>query len=137
MAGFDDILNSLHSNAILSDDEMKDVANLRPIIITSRRAFEVPNDYNLVLGCAGDVNSQIVTFRLPKYHEGHNLSQCDKRKIKWKNLTSGAEGDSDLVPKTTTAAETWDVTWEVPPALMTAAGSIEVAITIYDIVEED
>lgn len=137
MAGFDDILNTLHTNATLRDDEMKDTTNLRPIVVTSRRAFEIPNDYNLVLGCAGDVNSQIVTFRLPKFHEGHDLSQCDKRKIKWKNLTSGAEGDSDLIPKTTTATETWDVTWEVPPALMTVAGNIEIAITIYDIVEAD
>jgi hypothetical protein len=137
MANFDDILNTLHTNATLSDDEMKNTTNLHPIVVTSRRAFEIPNDYNLVLGCAGDVNSQIVTFRLPKYHEGHDLSQCDKRKIKWKNLASGAEGDSDLTKKTTTAAETWDVTWEVPPALMTVAGNIEIAITIYDIVEAD
>jgi hypothetical protein len=81
-----------------------------------------------LLGYAGDVNSQLVTFTLPKKHENHDLSTCVNRKLSWKNLSSGAEGSSSLEKTTTTSETTWNVTWEVPPEAMTHAGTIEIAI---------
>lgn len=129
MTNFDEILANLHNSSILSDDETN-----KPIVINSRRQFEVPSDYNLILAYAGDVNSQIVTFQLPKFHEGHDLSLCANKKLKWKNMASTAEGISDLVVKST--AENWTAEWEVPPAAMTQAGNLEIAIQLYDILNE-
>jgi hypothetical protein len=51
---------------------------------------------------------------------------CANKKLKWKNVASAAEGMSDLVVKTT--AENWTAEWEVPPAAMTQAGKLEIAI---------
>lgn len=127
MASFDEILASLHNDAILADDAVD-----TPITVTNQRQFEVPSDYDLVLGYAGDVNSQVVTFKLPRKHESHDLYACAYKKLKWKNLASGVEGTSTL-----TAADPSEtamiVTWEVPSQAMTQAGNIEVAISYYDI----
>jgi hypothetical protein len=116
MANFDAILKNLHTSATLSDAE-KDA----PIKVSARRIFEVSEDYNTVLGYAGDVNSQIVTFELPKFHEGHDLSLCQNKKLKWKNLRSGTEGVSDL-EDIVVGENTWTAAWCVPPEIMTTSG---------------
>lgn len=126
MANFDDILNDLHQASGLSDAEFE-----QPITITSRRTFEVPQGYDLTLGYAGDVNSQIVTFQFPRTHEGHDLHSCNFKTVKWKNLKSGTEGVS-LLNINTTELESWTAQWEVPPESMTTAGQLEIAISIYD-----
>ena len=128
MANFDDILKNLHDSATLEDTEI-----LTPIVVTSNRTFEVPNGYNLILAYAGDVNSQIVTFQFPKFHEKHDLSKCQKKKIKWKNLTSGTEGRSNLKVIDDSSEDKWTASWEVPPEIMTAASVIEIGISLYDI----
>lgn len=122
---FDEILNSLHTLAALTDED-------EIIEITSRRAFKVPSEYNLVLGYAGDVNSQIVTFGLPYKHEGHSLINCATKKLRWKNLTSGAEGVSDLNVAKEDSPLYWLATWEVPAEAMTMAGSVEIGVSISD-----
>lgn len=129
MASFDELLQNLHGDgkAISTIDDAGQV-----ITITSKRAFEVPKDYNLVLAYAGDVNSQIVTFSLPLTHEGHELSACINKKVKWKNLASGSEGVSTLTKKQE-LENNWTAEWEVPPQAMTKAGKIEMAISLYDI----
>lgn len=128
MAGFDELLQNLHTNATLQDIDGIDI----PIIITSKRTFEVPKEYNTVLGYAGDVNSQIVTFTLPRFHEGHDLSLCSNQKIKWKNLTSGIEGTTTL-SQPNVEEKFWTAAWEVPAEAMTHAGKLEVAISLYDV----
>lgn len=130
MTNFDDILASLHDTEFLADEQLSS-----PIVITSRRAYEVPQNYDLVLGYAGDVNSQIVTFQLPKKHEEHELSGCSNQKLKWKNLTSGAEGISNLIIDKIENI-TWTAMWLVPPEAMTVAGKLEIAISIYDVDKE-
>ena len=129
MTNFDNILSSLHDSAALADEQSSS-----PIVITSRRAYEVPQDYDLVLGYAGDVNSQIVTFQLPSAHEGHNLFRCSNKKLKWKNLSSGAEGVSNLIVED--GENSWKAAWEVPAEIMTMAGKVEIAISLYDFDDE-
>ena len=127
MASFDEILTKLHDNATLSDSD-------GIITITPTRQFQVPADYNLIIAYAGDVNSQIITFKLPLTHEAHNLFNCEHKRIKWKNMTSGTEGFSTLE---NAAVETdgWICQWEVPPEAMTQSGNLEVAIVLYNLAE--
>lgn len=130
MASFDEILKDLHGEGI--EVTTKDADG--KITITPQRTFSIPGGYNTVLGYVGDVNSQIVTFEIPRYHEGHDLSLCSKRKLKWKNLTSGVEGNNDLTPVEGGETESsWSATWEIPPEAMTQAGTLEIAISLYDI----
>ena len=128
MANFNEILNNLHSQSTITDDAAE-----TPIEITTKREFIVPEDYNLILAYAGDVNSQIVTFKLPKNHDEHDLSECSNRELRWKNANNGTEGISDLIKKSSDTS-TWTAEWEVPPEIMTASGQIDIAISIYDII---
>ena len=129
MASFDTILTELHGIRVSTVDEEAS----KIITITPQRTFNVPQDYNTILGYAGDVNSQIITFTLPEKHEGHTLYKCKHRKIKWKNTSSGAEGISNLIEGVINSPEAnWTALWEVPPAAMTHAGTLEIAISIYD-----
>lgn len=130
MSTFDELLNSLHGNVGV---KMNDADNL--IEINSKRQFVVPSDYNLVIAYAGDVNSQIVTFKLPRFHEGHDLSKCSVKGIKWKNLSSNNEDWSILSDTTVADGDTNNyqyLQWIVPPAAFTQAGNLEVSISLYD-----
>ena len=129
MKSFDEILGNLQNHAS-GYTQMID-SEPQAITVTAQRKFQVPEGYDLVLAYAGDVNSQIVTFALPKTHEGHDLTKCSYKRIKWKNLASGAEGTSK--PEDDSTGATMKLKWEVPPELMTQAGVIEIAISIYDI----
>lgn len=130
MANFDELLEGLHSNSKLSDE----LDAKYPIIITQQRNFDVPVQINPVLGFAGDVNSQILTFQCPLYQDAHDLSGCHNKKIKWKNLQSLTEGISDLIVKEINVEQGfWIAEWEVPPELMAIAGTLEIGISLYDI----
>jgi hypothetical protein len=127
MASFDAILNNLHDNSQVRDDAGQEIE------ITKKRTFVVPADYDLVLGYVGDVNSQAVTFRFPYTHETHCLYNCTYKVVKWKNLKSGAEGESKLIPSESAAEPSWTGVWEVPPEVMTGAGNVEVSFSLYDV----
>ena len=132
MASFDEMLKQLHSNkgTILTDAEANE-----PIVINSLRQFEVPKEYNLTIAYEGDVNSQIITFKIPRMHEGHDLSECGLKTIRWKNHTSNIEDCSNLeVINDSKTLNDFLVKWIVPPAAFSAAGTLEISISLYDLV---
>jgi hypothetical protein len=128
MASFDAILSQIHDKSVVTSDS-KDESNV--IVIDSKRQFTLPAGFDAVIAYEGDIHSQIVTFKCPKYHEGHDLSVCANKKIKWKNLGSGAEGVSDLVSEDCDD-QSFYLAWEVTPNVCTSYGAIELSIEIYD-----
>lgn len=131
MANFDDILRELHDSAILTDTEAE-----TPIVVDIKRNFKIPEEYNTIIAHEGDVNSQVITFRLPLTHEGHDLSKCTYKRLKWKNNKSLIEGTSNLVVDRINESNlTFDITWEIPPEAFTAAGVLGFSISFYDVSE--
>ena len=132
MPTFDDVLKELHNKegVVLTDAEANE-----PIIINSLRQFEVPKGYNLTIAYEGDVNSQVITFKVPRIHEGHDLSECSLKTIRWKNHTSNIEDCSNLeVDNDSKTSNDFLVKWIVPPAAFSAAGTLEISISLYDLV---
>lgn len=129
---FDAVLEQLSAHkgnvTIVDSDET--------IEITSQRVFKAPSNYNFTLGYVGDVNSQIVTFQFPLAHEGHSLENCAKKKLNWKNRKSGVEGVSNLIILDS-SENGWRAKWEVPPEAMSMAGTVEIGISISDVVVDD
>ena len=124
---FQDLINNLHSG--VSDTAVKDT-NI--IEINEKRQF-VLKDFDAVVAHEGDINSQIITFKLINSSDNHDLSACSSHMIKWKNLVSGIEGTSKLIKSDTITADGYFyVTWELPPEICTQAGSLEISIQIYD-----
>ena len=131
---FDDLLKKLHQNegASLSDTN-KNGKPEQIIIVNDKRQFIIPEDYNTVLAYEGDVNSQIVTFQLPLFHESHNLSKCSHKVIRWKSLSTNIEDWSVLEEISIDDKEgTQTLKWTIPPAAFVQAGNIEIAISLYD-----
>ena len=126
MANFDEMLINLHDSTLV-DDEINS-----PIVVTSQRKFEVPQGYNIVIAHEGDVNSQIVTFKLPLKHEGHDLSKCTYKRLKWKNLGNNLEGTSELATQTISSND-FTVAWIVPSEVFSTAGTLEISISIFDL----
>ena len=140
---FDELLQKLHRDkvGIPRDAELEDQEDATPITINTKRQFVVPEGYNLTLAYEGDVNSQIVTFKIPQKHEKHDLSLCGLKTLRWRNTANNVEDWSNLsiLEDTVTEGEGADQTtyfvaeWIVPPAAFAKAGNIEIAISIYDI----
>ena len=130
MADFTVELEKIHGEINKTNATISDKDGI--IEITSLREFKLPNEYNSVIAYVGDVNSQIITFQLPESHEGHKLSECNYKKLKWKNLGNNIEDVSELKIE---AEDGKIARWVVPPEAFTSAGAIEISISIYDIKE--
>lgn len=127
---FDALISSLHKGTgTISDAEFPDT-----IFIDAHRQFIFPDNYDTNIAYEGDVNSQIVTFDCPLLQENHILRDCDHKKIRWTNLSSGIEGRSDLKIVEKEAADgRWFLQWEIPPEALTKSGTLEFSISIYDL----
>lgn len=132
---FEELLSKLHptEGASLSDTNENGETE-QVIVINDKRQFIIPENYNTVLAYEGDVNSQIVTFQLPLYHEGHDLSKCSLKVIRWKSLSTNIEDWSVLeeVEGINNKESTQTLKWTIPPAAFVQAGNIEIAISLYD-----
>lgn len=131
MASFDNLLKGIHSG-------VQDTATINDnyIMINEQRKF-VPVEFDTTIAFEGDINSQKITFKLPKLHENHELSNCANKKIRWKNLSSGVEGNSNLQPSELSEQNWFYSIWEVPSELFTSAGTIEISISLFDHNNED
>lgn len=127
MPDFTAMLEQLHENASLVDDER----NI-PIIVNKFRQFEIPREFNKVVAFEGDVNSQIISFQIPRFHESHDLSLCAFKKLKWFNRNAGTEGRANLLLVETT--ESYQLLqWRIPPEAALKSGTLGLSIILYDI----
>lgn len=136
MGTFDEMLASLHPNSEGAPQgaNLEDERKNTPIVVTSKRMFQIPDGYDTVLAFAGDVNSQIVTFSLPLSHEGHDLTKCSYKILRWRHSQSGVEDENELQTVEITT-DSMILSWIIPPAAFVLAGTLEIAISIYDLDE--
>ena len=130
---FDALLDSLHKGAT-AQAELKDSELPAKILINSKREFVAPQGYNTVIAYEGDVNSQIITFDCQLYHEGHKLSDCAYKQIRWQNIASGVEGNNELTVEVD--GDRQYLSWHVPPEAFTKSGQLQISITIFDLDEQ-
>lgn len=142
MANFDNLLKGLHSEyGAIKDDEI-----INAIVVAADRKLEIPKGFNTVIAYEGDINSQIITFDCPATHEGHDLTGCSHKRVRWTNLASGIEGSGVLNP--VSESELTDVmrrrlsegrqflSWQVQPEAFTKSGKLQISLTLYDINEQ-
>ena len=129
---FSDLIKSLHTTT--TGGNIVDSGDDNYIEITTQRQFIPSANFDGIIAYEGDVNSQIITFKNIKTYDTHILSNCNNHEIRWKNLSSGAEGVSTLNQggATKSTEEYFYMTWEVPPELCTQAGTVEISICHYD-----
>ena len=129
---FEEILKQIHQNvednvpAIQEEDGF--------IVIEKNRTFSLPKDFNTTIAYEGDVNSQIVTFICPKIVEGHDLSNCQEKRLRWKNNSSGNEGSTKL-SYILEGEDKMLLRWNAPPEAFTKSGILEISISIFDLID--
>ena len=89
---FDELLGTLHSQL---SDTVDNNYSTNILVVNEKRQFN-PAGMDTFIAYEGDINSQIITIKCPKKHENHDLSGCEFKELKWKNLSSGVEGVSKL-----------------------------------------
>lgn len=131
MGTFKQLIDALHEGSGLKDSTpLLRINEYRQIILANT---------NSIIAYEGDVNSQIIVFDCPKIVEGHNLQNCQFKRIKWSNTSSGFEGKSTLHPVSTDIDETTNrmlLQWEVEPEVFVKAGNIQITISFYDLDEQ-
>lgn len=142
MANFDTLLKGLHGEYGATKDD--DAINA--IVVTADRRLEIPADFNRIIAYEGDINSQIITFDCPAAFDGHDLTSCAYKKVRWTNLASGIEGSGILTPvdeSELTAAMKNRIqmgrqflSWFVQPEAFTKSGKLQISLTLYDINEQ-
>lgn len=125
---FDNLLSEIHDNAKLSDSD-------NHVTITANRRFEFPPDFEKVIAYEGDVNSQIITFKCPQIADGHDLSQCKNKRLRWVNMASGNEGSSVLASSLKNG--TFTLSWAAPAEAFTKAGQLRFSISLFDFSTEN
>lgn len=126
---FDQLLASLHSpdGASVTDTDTNHIE------ITSSRRFVIPDGFEKTIAYEGDVNSQVVTFIAPRYSDGHDLSKCANKRLRWSNLASGNEGSSVLTcPEVATDVKELKLFWAAPAEAFTKAGKLIFSISFFD-----
>lgn len=130
---FDVLLGKLHNGEDVGIGDPINEAASEPkeyISINEKREFDLSNFPNTVIAYEGDVNSQIISFKIPKFHENHEIAKCQNKEVRWHNTTSKLEGVSEL----TEAGEYWQ--WNVPTEAFTKSGTLEFSISIYDTIND-
>lgn len=122
MATFDELLDSLHSSVEDSGTTYIEITEKRQLVPTS--------DFDTIIAYEGDINSQVIYFKPWPSADGHDLTACENKELKWKNLSSKVEGTSSLVTETKSSATM--LKWEVPSDLCTEAGNIEISLSFFD-----
>lgn len=126
---FSKLIGDLHDNAVLTDSVSDDTI----LIVDNKRQITAGKSFDTVVAYEGDINSQIVTIKINRTYDAHDLSMCTYKELRWKNLGSGVEGVSNLiVDNTNTSTDFLYLNWEVPSDACTQAGTLEISLTFYD-----
>lgn len=129
MASFDQLLQQIHTGAIAAPLVAE---TNESITINPDRTYTLPEGYNVIVAYEGDVNSQIITFVCPIISEGHNLFECQEKRLRWKNKQSGNEGSSKLRSEKIDDNH-MSLGWVVPAEAFTKAGELSISISIFDL----
>ena len=127
------LLGKLHDNSLMN---LTDTPSTDLVVDDKRKITPAPS-FDSTIAYEGDINSRVIILQLPKTYARHDLTLCQNKELKWKNLSSGAEGVSTLKEETTVGSSMGLWEWEVPSEACTRAGNIEIFITFYDKDESD
>lgn len=132
---FDELIAGIHHSGNVISDPIDGPA----IIIDGNKRTLTPEDgFNTQIGVTNDYNTNEITFKCNKVVEGHDLSACNNKVIKWHNTASNIMSSDKLVLKTPIEGEeTFAMTWHVPPEAMTKAGTLKIAICFCDLNNEE
>lgn len=101
-------------------------------IVPNTRKVIVPQLYKTI-GTVGEQNSEMVTFRCPKVVDGHEIGECSRKYVTWKN-TQGDVGHNEL-QQLKTDDEYVYFTWKIDEGLTVDKGFVSFSVHFEDVDE--
>lgn len=120
------VTDELHSH--VSDTEAEIIVN------EGSRDFSFSEGFNMVIGVVGDKNSEAVSFKMPRFIDSHDISECAQHRILWKNEEAGLDGyfDSEDIKISESEEDKLILGWLISDEVTAAAGEISFALQISD-----
>jgi hypothetical protein len=117
-------IDSTHADAMFDTDEAI-------TINTDTKDFSFGKNFNNVIGVVGDHNSEIVSFKIDRFIENHDISQCMSHRIFWKNTDTNKSDKDDLSIKVLDDNIVL-LSWLISDKVTESAGNLEFAVHISD-----
>ena len=115
----------LHSPVIDNDDII--------IVNVEMRDFTFGAAFNKIIGVVGDKNCEIVSFKIKRIIDGHDISGCAEHKLFWRNVDTHEEGEFSLDVKISEDdEETVIFGWLSEEEVTQNPGAFEFALQILD-----
>lgn len=113
----------------MSHNIVRDDGALFQIVPSMRKI--VAQATHTVLGTVGDHLSEQVTFQIPLTVDGHDIKNCARRYVTWKNALGGVGTDNLVFLDEDN--EFLYFTWTIRDGLTLAAGSVQFAVRFEDV----
>lgn len=106
-------------------------------IVPETRAVQVPSTHK-VIGVVGDHLAEQLTFEIPRFIDGHDISGCARRYVAWKNV-GGELGTDQLVPLDESPEGAKEgmlyFTWTIRDRLAAVRGLVQFSLHFEDVAE--
>lgn len=85
-------------NASVTEELHSHVADTEEAITVNEatRDFTFGANFNPIVGVVGDKKSEMVTFKVPRFIDSHDISECDTHKVFWANIETNNEGEDEI-----------------------------------------
>ena len=126
------------NQASLTEELHSPVADVEDAIIVNveTRDFTIDENFHRIIGVVDEHNSEVVSFKITRYVEHHDISECAEHKVFWRNVDTQASGyyllkkDKDIHLSDDESAVI--LGWKIDKKVTAAAGNIEFALQILD-----
>ena len=135
---FDEILanvqlgNGGHANKgdlAVTDTINEEIGSLS--VDAETRKIMVPAGFDTTIAVTNDYNSNEITITIPAHLDGHDITSCQRKVMKWYNEKSKERGASELFVEQ--KEDTLQLKWIIPPEATTAAGVLQFALCFCDL----
>lgn len=99
-------------------------------IVPSTRKIVVPSAYR-VIGTVGEHYAEQLTFKIPKLVDGHDIANCSRKYVTWKNINDDIGHDE--LKNMTEDGEDLYFTWDVSGGLTVAKGLVSFSVHFEDV----
>lgn len=136
MTDYEDLIMGASANI---DDIHSPVSDTEEAIIVnvSTRDFTILPTFNRIIGVVGDRNSEEVSFRIDRFIDSHDISECAEHKVFWRNIETQKDGEAVLTVKLSETDENAVLLgWLISEEVTEDPGDIEFSLSIADFDED-
>lgn len=108
------------------------------IVNVATRDFTLPKGFQPIIGVVGDKNSEVVSFKIDRYIDSHDISECAVHRVYWKNEEAGTKGHFDIedIKLTETDENTVLLGWLIDDDVTASPGEISFSLRFEDYDED-